>query len=647
MFRQVQAAAAVLYRAAASRSTAPALVWRCASAAVTPRALFSSSGATRAAGPHLASATPFAGPQRTLLPASMALDSPSFPILRARGAAFVDKTSAIADLLVSDAGMHQRSRAFFARPRKFGKSLTLDVAAEMLAAGALPAGVTPWPGYAPVDVDAVFGGLAVHKRLRSGDSSLRGLLERAHFVVKLGLGDATTGSKLEARIISSIAGIAGSAFDASLKAEVRLAVTPGDALEMLARAVPRGVPVALLIDEYDGAIIQDVAEGEWAAAKMGIKALRSLLMSTKAPDVGARIERCLVTGVARFARTSLFSGANNFSDLTDDPLLSRVLGFSEAEIRDNFPVELERLAVALKTDTDGAIAELARWYNGYSFDGISSCFNPYPVLVALRAGTITERELDAASGTNWLSLAPGDVVEGLAMELQVGALSEPASVDVADLEARCVRAVPLLLQTGLLSLIAGRPGLYCAPNEYARRSMQRMIATALKVGPALLAPIPAALRSRDRFAFSEAVTLLFEQIPRSLFKSGMGVDDGGLPLREAFYHAALFAALKSAALPDTNVQIQVPSVRGLADIVVTFSGAPRVTAWVIEIGLGVDAAAKLPQAQQYAQALSAADVFCCAIVVNADLKSASVSPASGVAVAVAWSQRVDSAWALL
>ena len=119
-----------------------------------------------------------------------------------------------------------------------------------------------------------------------------------------------------------------------------------------------------------------------------------------------------------------------------------MLGFSEAEIRASFPLELARLARSLETDVDGAVAELARWYNGYSFDGATSCFNPYPVLVALRAGTITERELEAASGTNWLSLTPADVVDGLATELQASANSEPASVDIADLEARCVRAVP-------------------------------------------------------------------------------------------------------------------------------------------------------------------------------------------------------------
>ena len=79
--------------------------------------------------------------RRTL--ATFSLDSPSFPDLRARRDAYVDKTSAIADLLVGDEGMHRQTRAFFARPRKFGKSLTLDTAAESLRRASCPRALRP------------------------------------------------------------------------------------------------------------------------------------------------------------------------------------------------------------------------------------------------------------------------------------------------------------------------------------------------------------------------------------------------------------------------------------------------------------------------------------------------------------------------
>jgi hypothetical protein len=477
-------------------------------------------------------------------------------VLRAHRSAYVDKTGAIADLLASDEGMRDQPCVFFSRPRKFGKSLTLSVAAEMLAAGELPPGVKPWPGFRRVDVDACFGGLAVHERLRAGDAGLGGLLQRAHFVVKLGLGGAQSGAELKGRICSEIAGIAGAAFGDALEAKVRLASLPDDALSILVRAVPHGVPVALLVDEYDAAIIQDVSKGRWAAADAGIEALSSLAMATKSPDTGARIERCLVTGVARFAHTSLFSGANNFVDLTGSPLLSRVLGFSEAEIRASFPDELKRLAAGLGvSSTDAAVAKLAHWYNGYCFDGVSSSFNPFPVLQALKAGTITEREMAAASGTNWLGLLPRAVLERLADELASSADFDASSVDVADLEAQRVRAVPLLLQTGLLALepgpaVAGRPQQCRAPNEYSRQSLQLLVSKALAVERSALTQLGAALLAQSHRAFTAAAKRLLEAIPRTLMRAcrRLGAPAGGHAQRRRWHCRQVLGPVVSGRL---------------------------------------------------------------------------------------------------
>ena len=578
---------------------------------------------------------------------SIAVRSPDFPVMRAGSMALVDKTSAIADLL--NYGSPDAHRVFFARPRKYGKSLTLSIAAEMLAAGKLPLSAQPWPGYVPTDLRALFGGLQVHERLLRGDATLRGLLQRPHFVVKLGLGGATSGAKLQAAIFDEIAGIAGTAFGESVEGKVRLQGTPMGALGALVNAVPSAVPVALLIDEYDGAIIQDVAEGNWLSARKGIKALRSLAMSTKSPHFGSRIERCLVTGVARFAHTSLFSGANNFTDLTDHPLLSRVLGFSEAEIRATFPAELERLAQGQGTDVNGAVQELARWYNGYCFDGASTCFNPFPVLTALEAGRITGLEMEGASGINWLGLTPADLVHSLVVELRRGVprgAGAASSLDVADLEMRRVRAVPLLLQLGLLSSEPGKPQHYQPPNEYASNSLQRMLAVAMedrKRGQRdvtlALAGINRALTLRSPAALAEAVEAIFLRLPSAMFKESKTLKG---EVRESGYHAALAGALLSCAPRGVAVELEAASGGGRADIVLRFGGE---AAWVLELGVGADNGSKLQQAQVYGVAQPEPSVLCCSMVVSAK-GSASTAPAGGVqpvTIAVAWSQRTREA----
>jgi hypothetical protein len=380
----------------------------------------------------------------------------SFPQLRARGAALVDKTGAIADLLAGT--MHGLSRVCFVRPHRFGKTLTLSTAAAMLAAGALPAGVAPWPGHAPVDVGALFGGLQVHERLLRGDATLRGLLQRPHFVVQLGLGGAASCANLERHIIRSLAAVAGQAFGKGLKAEVLSSETPFDALGALVHAVPSAVPVALLVDDCDTAIMQEVSAGRWKAASEGLSALRSLAMATKCPNMGSRIQSCIFAGLARFPLSEFLTGANNFANLTHDPQLSGVLGFSEAEIRASFPAQLARLAEAQGTDVSGAVRELARWHGGFSFDGTAPCFSPLPVLQALERGCApgaaagapaSEGQQGASSSSPWLGVSPAALLGALRT---MGLSCSHACRDTAELDAKRLRPAQLLLHFGLLTL---------------------------------------------------------------------------------------------------------------------------------------------------------------------------------------------------
>ena len=568
---------------------------------------------------------------------SIAMRSPDFSVMRAGGAALVDKTSAIADLL--NYGLPDAHRVFFARPRKFGKSLTLSIAAEMLAAGPLSKDVKPWPGYKAVDIPAIFGGLQVHERLQRGDTTLRGLLQRPHFVVKLSLGGAATGAELRQSIIRGVAAVAGKAFDKALKEEILSTQNPCDALGVLVDAVPSAVPVALLVDEYDAAIIQDVTDGDWVSADAGIKALRSLVMSTKSLDFGSRIERCLITGVARFAHASLFSGANNFVDLTGHPLLTRVLGFSEAEIRGTFPAELQHLADGLGMDRDGAIQQLAHWYNGYCFDGSSTCFNPFPVLSSLRKGCISGKELEGASSHLWLGVPSSSLLLGLAAGLK--AVAADTLVDIADLEEKNVNVVPLLLQTGLLTLVHGSaaaqggqavgvvggegaaaPVLVAAPNEYARRTIRKAVAKMVAADAGVLSAIASrlvsALQRRDHASFQAQLHEALSCI------SGRTTGKAAAPdfPREAPYHTFLHGLLLGAVPQDVaTLMAEAPSAQGDADLVLLLeptTGQVHPSAvWILELGLGSKTGAKVEQAKRYAARYAASqDVMVCAVLVD-------------------------------
>ena len=590
-----------------------------------------------------------AGQQR-----SIDLMSSSFLTMRQKGIAYVDKTGAIVDVLAND---NLSYRAFFPRPRRFGKSLTIGVMAEMCAAGKLPEGVAPWPGFVDVNIDRVFGGLEVHERWKQGDAAARSVLDRAHFVIKLPLGNAQTGSKLEQSIIWRVADIAGLAFGRALRTEILQAPTCGAALDALICVIPEAVPVAVLVDEYDQAIINDVAEEQWAAAKQGLAALRSLMMISKAQGPDGRIERFIVTGATRFARTSLFSGANNFVDLSAAPEASRMLGFTEQEIRSNFPVELARLgqheaarlgcaAATAAAQQDVAIRALENWYSGYCFGtSESTYYNPAPVLAALAAGKITAKEMEGAASFSWLGLAPSAVLDH-AFTRAVRATVQ--TFDIADLRKQTVNATALLLQTGLLSLqpMAGSAAddahvTLQAPNEYARNTLLHLVAEISALRHEVVAAdalrIRKAVSTRNHDDFSACLRELLASIPYAMAKMKPGAASEAPPPREAPYHTCVYGFLR-AALPHNlcNILVEQQSAFGSADIVLELKKPgfePISDVWIVEVGavtpaanrsLGLVLKDKAKQVRAYYARYASLPGRVAALVVDRDAEEVSV-----------------------
>ena len=215
--------------------------------------------------------------------------------------------------------------------------------------------------------------------------------------------------------------------------------------------------------------------------------------------------------MARFAQTSLFSGANNFVDYTGDPLLLRVH-------------HLPRLAGAPCKWPD----------NGLEWRHATACALVHLLLLRRRQHVLQHlpraqvpecgAHLGPGNGgrkSNWLGLTPGDLVQGFVAELRWGmavqaaaATSVAASLDVADLEKRSVRAVPLLQQIGMLSSAPGKPRQCLPPNEYACASLQRMLSAAMESDEEAdcvilaLAGFKTALTQRSPAALVEAALFL-------------------------------------------------------------------------------------------------------------------------------------------
>jgi len=143
----------------------------------------------------------------------------------------------------------------------------------------------------------------------------------------------------------------------------------------------RGSQVVLLIDEYDYPIVSSIPDE--AKANQMVEILKNFYTPLK--DLNAHIRMLFVTGISKFAHTSLFSGLNQLEDLTIDREMATILGYTENEIISSFPTHLAAASSVLKIPVDKVMERMRGWYNGYRFHQDSlPVYNPFSVLNFLK-----------------------------------------------------------------------------------------------------------------------------------------------------------------------------------------------------------------------------------------------------------------------
>ena len=164
------------------------------------------------------------------------------------------------------------------------------------------------------------------------------------------------------------------------------------------------VPPVVLVDEYDAPLTRFLGtEHDPAAAAPPLRDFYRVLK-----DDAGLLYGVFVTGITRLARQHLFSAANNFFDVSDDPALSVLCGFTEDEVE----VCLRDHRQALR-ELEPAFDEatmLAQWrdmYNGYRFavDDATRIYNPYTLVHGLertlRIPSVRALALEGAWPSAW------------------------------------------------------------------------------------------------------------------------------------------------------------------------------------------------------------------------------------------------------
>jgi len=295
--------------------------------------------------------------------------------------------------------------------------------------------------------------------------------------------------------------------------------------------------VVLLVDEYDKAIT-DLLEND-QKVQMHVATLKnfySVLKSTAAEC----LHFTLLTGVSKYGKISVFSDLNNLLDVTLDPRFATLLGYTQAELEHYFADRIDRLAATYAMPRAEMLALIARWYNGYSWDGVNKVYVPFSTMVFLEQQTFANHWFSTGTPTFLIKLLRQKQIPPYELEAFI---ADTKLLESADVNAINVHS--LLFQTGYLTIKdhwlgpTGQEYELGYPNYEVAQAFQHYLLAdyldpaASQLSATLLARLQKTLRSQNVEGFVTVIRSVFAGIPHTLF----------LP-QEAYYHSIVYLLLK-------------------------------------------------------------------------------------------------------
>ncbi|MEI7580235.1 MAG: AAA family ATPase [bacterium] len=461
------------------------------------------------------------------------------------GYVYVDKTRFLYELIMSDGQYYM-----FNRPRRFGKSTVVTTLKELFLGN-----------------KELFNELWI-----SGTD----YAWPVHPVIHLDMSKLDSGSPEELRE-SLTRTLRRIAMDNNVSFDV--ASSPGNQLVDVVTALAKQQKVVILIDEYDCPTVSHLDKPEIAKANHAI--LKSFYTKLKALEEHLRF--VFLTGVSKMPKDSSYSGLNNVQDISLDPRVAALAGYTEEDLHTYFLPHVEDLAKKRGVATQQIFDEMRQWYNGYYFSGDTSIsvYNPFSILNYLH---------NQVCQNYWiLSGRPSFLLECLKREKYTleeldKVCKEPVVLSPSGGERLSLSL--LLYQTGYVTIASAdenRRFYYLGyPNKEVKEAMEGSVLAYLagvdfNEAEPFIRTLKNAFIEGDVAGFVGAIQTFFAQVPYKLHIEA-----------EKFYHALVFALSKGLGLV---VQCEVVTSLGQIDMIVQ----NRDTVFVIEFKLNVPAEKALAQ----------------------------------------------------
>lgn len=476
----------------------------------------------------------------------------SFETMREQEFLYIDKTKDIFRLV--DEGMFY----FLSRPRRFGKSLLVStlrclfLGQQELFKGLWidDYGEWEWQPHPVVLID--FNGLSFESTEELQISLKEHLAEIAN--------------QFEVQLTSSL-----------LKGQLKQLV--------LALHQKTGMPVAILIDEYDKPIIDHLGKGDVALeiAKANRDLLKNFFGVLKDSDISPKLRFVFLTGISKFSKVSIFSELNNLNDISMTIAFVTMLGYTQEECQTYFSEYIEAFAQTLSCSPHDILQKLTEYYNGYRFSkSPNKVYNPFAILKAFA-------EMDF--GNYWFETGtPSFLINILQEQHYPLPQIENLSVDESSFrsyEIEHLNPEAILFQTGYVTIKHYDDDLFTLayPNREVKQAFLRHLYFAVSGNPqrkdsSQILKLSQFLRQEAFDAFFETIEAIFASIPYSL----------NTRQDEAYFHTMFYLMVSASGASSRN---EVLTSRGRIDLEVEFPEK----AFLIEFKCDQNAKAAIKQIQ--------------------------------------------------
>lgn len=357
----------------------------------------------------------------------------SFEKIRQGNFIYIDKTDYIYKLT------HTGSTYFLARPRRFGKSLLCNtLRAYFEGKKELFEGLKifdlekDWIKYPMIYLDFVSGDYTAGSITLLDKISIA--LQEYEDENDIQFDDSVIKNKIEA-------------LDENIKTDPLKIISQSLSLRLeydLKEVYKKtGLQTVMIVDEYDNPLIKSVN------LETDKDIYRGFFSVLKSADRFFRF--VFLTGVTKFAKTSIFSGTNQPYDISLEQNFSAICGITHEELLSYFKDEIQAFANQEEISFDEMLSELKKWYDSYLFHerGIK-VFNPVSLFSALQGRDFQNYWYKTGTPTILMQRIKNTYfdIKTLRRDVEYG---KDALIDYKDDEFK-TDLVPLLYYTGYLTI---------------------------------------------------------------------------------------------------------------------------------------------------------------------------------------------------